>query len=347
MEQTVAKGEPAACPGARDTDDPRAEQRRLRVSDVMSTEVVTIAAGETVFSAVARMSEYGVSSVIVLGPQGLAGILTEKDVLRGVAQCDAEFRRLQVSQRMSSPAQVIPAEASLLEASHLMETRGIKRLPVVENGQLVGIVTQTDLTRGLISMSALRYVRDIMTPQVTTVDTETTADEAARLMSTRNISCLVTRHRRQIAGVVTEKDLLRRVVALHRNPAQTRVAEIMSFPIVSVSPAYSVLSASKKMETMHLHRLVVMDDHEVCGIVTQTDVLRALYGAFATLESQRSALVMQLTNLLRSLVHDAEKLQSFLCDLQNAPGAPGASGAAPRGAPGQEEPPLAGGPYVL
>jgi PAS domain-containing protein len=50
----------------------------------------------------------------------------------------------------------------------------------------------------------------------------------------------------------------------------------MSFPILSVPPTYSVFSAGKKMDEMHIHRLVVMAGRDVCGIVTKTDVMKAV-----------------------------------------------------------------------
>jgi CBS domain-containing protein len=346
METITSTREAPADPGPAGTDGVAPERRPLCVGDIMSTEVITVAECETMFAAAARMSEHGVSCVVVTSDAALVGILTEKDVLKGVAQSDTDFRRLQVRQRMSRPAHVVPADTSLLEAGKIMAARGIKRLPVIRDGQLVGIVTQTDITRGLIAMSALRYVRDIMTPEVATLDAEATAEAAARLMSTRGISCLVVRHRQQVAGILTEKDLLRRVVALHRNPAQTRVAEIMSFPITTVPPTHSILSASKKMETMHLHRLVVMDDQEICGIITQTDIMRAMHGAFAKLESQRNALAARLTHLLGSAVPDSEELRRFLHGLENPPLVPGVR-ADDGASPGPPEPWPATDPYIV
>ncbi len=323
------------------------EQRQLYIGDIMSKEVITAAPGETLFSAAGKMSEHGVSCAVVTEGLHVTGILTEKDVLQAVARCDTDFRRVQVAERMSHPVEVIGADAPILEAGKLMAARGIKRLPVVENEQLVGLVTQTDITRGLISLSALRYVSDIMTRQVATVGAEATADEAARLMSGRNISCLVILHRQEVAGILTEKDLLRRVVALHRSPDQTRVAEIMSFPVVAVPPSYSILSASRKMETMHVHRLAVTDAEQVCGIVTQTDILRAIRAAFETLESQRSAWARQVDDLLCGLGQDVEKVRGFLNGLQT----PVAATGRPTGAPGtpvpQREPILSDSPCLL
>jgi len=347
MEQTAQTRDGQASPGTAAGDGHRAEQRRLRVGDIMSKEVITAAPDETVFSAVTRMSEHGVSCLVITDDRRVTGILTERDVLQGVAQCDTDFRRVRVSEQMSSPVEVIPADSSILEAAKRMDAQGIKRLPVVKDGQLVGIVTQMDITRGLISLSVLRYVSDIMTRQVATVDAEATADEAARLMSGRNISCLVILHREEAAGILTEKDLLRRVVALHRTPAQTRVAEIMSFPVVAIPPSYSILGANKKMETMHVHRLVVMDAERVCGIVTQTDILRAIRTAFEAVESQRGALVRQVTDLVQYIARDVEKVQEFLSGVQNPSAAPGKPTAATGSPPEERESILSDGPCIL
>ena len=114
--------------------------------------------------------------------------------------------------------------------------------------------------------------------------------EAARLMSDRGISCVVAMHRREVAGILTEKDLLKRVVALHKDPARTHVADAMSFPIMIVPSTYSVISATRKMDQMHLHRLVVADGNKVCGIVTQTDLMRVIRKELDRLQSQRRRL---------------------------------------------------------
>lgn len=261
-------------------------EQALCIRDIMTRDVVTAQPNSTILVAATKMSEHGISCVVVVDGGHVKGILTEKDVLKGIAGRDVNFSCVRVCERMSSPAVVIPANTAIVEAGRIMDTKGFKRLPVVDNDSLVGIVTHTDITRGLIALSPIRYVGDIMTRDVATVEARTTVDEAARTMSKRDISCLVVLHRGEVAGIFTEKDLLRRIVALHKNPTRTQVVEIMSFPIVAVPPTYSILSASKKMETMHLHRLIIMEDKQVCGIVTQTDLLRTIRGAFERTESK-------------------------------------------------------------
>jgi len=285
---------------------------QLRVGDIMSTDVVMAALDDTISSAVKRMSEHYVSCLVVMNDGRVAGILTEKDLLKGVGGRNRAFHALRVSDQMSSAVKLISPDASIVEAGRIMETNRIRRLPVVQDGQLVGIVTQTDITRGLISLTPLRCVADIMTRRVTAVAADATIAEAARVMSSCNISCLIVMIRGEVAGILSEKDVLRRVVAVHKDPTQTRVTDIMSFPVVAVPRTFSVLSASKKMETMRLHRLVVMEDKKVYGILTQTDIMRAIQNAFETTESQRRVLAAELTDLVHATIRELEKIRAFL-----------------------------------
>jgi CBS domain-containing protein len=211
---------------------------------------------------------------------------------------------------MSRPAVVVSPNEPVIVAGRTMQDKGIKRLPVVDAGSLVGIVTQTDVMRGLISISPLGSVSEVMTDNVATVETAATAAEAARIMATAGISCLIVTHRMEVAGIVTEKDLLRRVVALHKDPATTQVVDIMSFPIAAIPPTYSVLSAGRKMDTMRLHRLVVMDrTKKVCGVVTQTDVMRAVR---REIERACRSFDAEVDAIVDSLVDDMERLRASL-----------------------------------
>lgn len=291
----------------------QANRRPLKVSDIMSRQIVTATMDDTVFTAAKRMSENNVSCVVVIDDEMVIGILTDKDILKGIAGNDTDFHRLHIGQRMSSPVETVSPEELVTVTGKTMEAKHIKRLPVVDGGALVGIITQTDVMRGLISVSPLGAVSEIMSSKVASVDSGASIAEAARIMAANGISCLVVMHRQDVAGIITEKDLLRRVVALHKNPATTQVVDIMSFPIIAISPAYSVLSAGKKMDTMRLHRLVVMDrQKKVCGIITQTDILKAVRAELERLEQNHPFLGPQLRHLVACLVQDAESLRELL-----------------------------------
>jgi len=144
---------------------------------------------------------------------------------------------------------------------------------------------------------------------------EATVLEAARLISCSGLSCLLVMQGATAAGVLTERDLLNRVLALQKDLVQTRVAAVMSQPVVTIPATCSVLEASKKMETMHFHRLFVTGEGGICGIVTQADILSAVRRASETAESQQRVIQEELTDLLHHVIRDLQRVRDFLGDI--------------------------------
>jgi PAS domain S-box-containing protein len=250
----------------------------LKAADVMSTEVATIRPTDTLISAAKTMSDNNISCLVVLDGDQLSGIVTEKDILKKAVAWGNDFRDMVVEQIMSSPVRTIPVGLSVMEAAEVMEEEGIRRLVVQDDGRAVGIITQRDMVRVLTSYTLCEKVSQIMTRDVAVVSHSATVKEAAEFMASRHISCLVIFNNDHVAGVFTERDLLKRVVKTERDPNQTEIQEVMSCPVITVPTDYSVSSASKLLERKKIRRLVVMDDEKLCGVITQTDILRAVNG---------------------------------------------------------------------
>lgn len=248
----------------------------LQVSDMMSRDVATISPAQNLASGAMIMAEGRVSSLVVIEHGRVVGIVTETDFLKKIAAQGINADDAKVREVMSSPVISVRPDMSVLDAGKIAEDKHVKRLPVLNGNKLVGIVTQTDLIRVLSSYGMWRDVVEIMSRNVATVQRETTIAEAAALMSARGISGIVVMQANEVAGVITERDLLRKVIAAGKDPARVKADEIMSFPVVSVPPHYSVFSSSRIMEKMHIRRLVVEDNKRLCGIVTQTDIFRAV-----------------------------------------------------------------------
>ena len=248
----------------------------LEVGDVMSKDVATASPDALVVSAASAMAQKKISCLVVLDKEAVAGILTETDVLRRVVRNGRDSYQTMLAQIMSCPVVTVPAHLSILAASEIMGQKRIKRLPVMQDDKLVGIVTQTDLVRALTSYGMWRDIAEIMSTKVAVVAKSSTVAEAAEVMTNQEISCVVVVEGEQPVGVLTKKDLLGRVVALHRDPRSTRMEEVMSSPVASVSSSYSVFSSSRIMEEMNIRRLVVTKDKRLCGIVTQTDIFKAV-----------------------------------------------------------------------
>jgi len=275
----------------------------MEVGDVMSKDVITIPPDATGALAAKRMSENNISCLIVVDSGvvdngSIAGIITETDFLKRVVAREKDLDTIKVMDIMSSPVESIPSNLSVLEASRIMKARHVKRLPILKERRLVGIVTQTDLIRVLTSYGMWRDIAEIMTKDVAGIQKNRTVTEAAKVMDSRNISCVVVLEKRQVVGIFTERDLLERIPSLQRNSSQIKIEEVMSSPVASIPSDYSVFSASRIMEEMNIRRLVVMEDGQLCGIVTQTNILDAVKGklqeeeekSFRLLEKSESSL---------------------------------------------------------
>lgn len=145
----------------------------MKASEVMSKDVVTVSPQTTVRDIAAAMAEYRISGVPVVDANGkLVGILSETDLLHR-AETGTEKRRKwwlkafvdtdqlareyaasharRASEIMSANVVTIDADADLGAVADLLERRRLKRLPVVKDGRLVGIITRGDLVRALVA----------------------------------------------------------------------------------------------------------------------------------------------------------------------------------------------------
>ena len=119
----------------------------VTVREVMSTALVTVEPSTSIAEAATVMGGRHVGSAIVLGDGGVSGIFTERDVLRALAT-DFDAAHHAVEQWMTRNPATIAPEAPVRDARELMLERGFRHLPVVEDGNLVGIVSLRDLLRG-------------------------------------------------------------------------------------------------------------------------------------------------------------------------------------------------------
>jgi len=255
----------------------------LAVEHVMSKSVVTIGSADTVQAAAQIMSENHLSCLPVVDGEQLKGILTQRDTLKEIAEGNGA-QSARVADRMELDVRTISPETSILDASRIMESAGVKWLPVLSGERLVGVVTQSDATRAITSLVQITRMTTVMNTDVTAVDAKTTVREATRVMLNEGISCVVAVHHHKVVGILTEKDIVKRITAAGQDASALLVADIMTFPVISVKSTDCVFSVCRLMDHRHIHRVLVMDGESVCGIVTQTDVLRALKAALMQAE---------------------------------------------------------------
>jgi CBS domain-containing protein len=115
------------------------------VRDVMSKDVKVVRPDTTIKEVVATMNKFNIGSIIVMQSDKPVGIITERDVLRRIIELSLAPETQTARHVMTSPITTTNETASIEEAAKLMAKKKIKRLPVINDGKLVGILTYTDI----------------------------------------------------------------------------------------------------------------------------------------------------------------------------------------------------------
>ena len=119
----------------------------LRVGDIMTNDVINVAPSSTAYDATLKMLERNIGSVLVKEGKSAMGIITKGDILREVVKKWRDPRQVRAEEIMSTPVITVDHDDSIEAASRLMSKTGVSKLPVLKNGELVGILTATDIIR--------------------------------------------------------------------------------------------------------------------------------------------------------------------------------------------------------
>jgi CBS domain-containing protein len=119
------------------------------VRDIMTKDIVTIDEGETALEAARIMSQRGISSLIVVRDGVPKGIITERDFVKKVCAKQLEASEIKIGNLMSRIRTVADPDTPIQVAVQRMANQGIRRLPIIQEGNVVGIITVTDLARYL------------------------------------------------------------------------------------------------------------------------------------------------------------------------------------------------------
>ncbi|MHA1834765.1 MAG: CBS domain-containing protein [Candidatus Baldrarchaeia archaeon] len=117
-------------------------------------------------------------------------------------------------------------------------------------------------------------VSDIMTRDVITIEIGKTVREAVEIMNEKGIGCLVVTKGGVPIGIVTERDVLKKIVVEGRDPQKTRIEEIMSSPLITGSPSMTLEDAAKLLILKRIKKLPIVEKGKLVGIVTLFDVVR-------------------------------------------------------------------------
>ena len=120
----------------------------MKVRELMTAPVMSIGAGETVAVAARTLTQYNIGALPVCGSDGrLCGLVTDRDLVTRCMAAQKPMETTRVKDVMSSGVEFVSPDMDASVAAHLMGRRQIRRLPVVENGQLCGMLALADFAR--------------------------------------------------------------------------------------------------------------------------------------------------------------------------------------------------------
>lgn len=117
------------------------------------------------------------------------------------------------------------------------------------------------------------FVSGIMRKNVISIDSSMTVQDAAKMMDDASIGAIVVIENGIAIGIITERDLTRRVIAKGK-PLTTNVKEVMSSPLIVINPDDSVWEAAQLMKTRKIHRIPAVKNNQLVGIVTTSDIVK-------------------------------------------------------------------------
>ena len=117
-------------------------------------------------------------------------------------------------------------------------------------------------------------VCDAMTEQPVTISPTATITQCAQLMAKERVGALLVKNKEQLVGIVTDRDIVKKVVAADKKPSTVKASDIMETSLITISPEKDIFDAIKMMRDYDVRHLPVIDRSKFLGLITMKDVLK-------------------------------------------------------------------------
>ncbi|MEC4674537.1 MAG: CBS domain-containing protein [Nitrospirota bacterium] len=264
---------------------------REGVENFMQRDLVTVKGETTLVLAAKKMAEQKIGCLLVhregdtSQPSDLFGLLSETDLVRKGLARGVSLSDTMVSHIMETPIQTIPMGSTMLDASHVMEQSGVRHLCVADGQDIVGLISVRDLVKHFVYAASgpLRDLDDVYRPlsilmhtELVTIDREESLSTVATFMTEKRIGSVLVAQHGVVVGIVTERDLVQKVVGLDKDPNQVTVGTVMSSPLIDIDVNRTVHDASDLMAEKGIRHLTVTENHAIVGILSIRDLIRMI-----------------------------------------------------------------------
>ena len=144
-------------------------------------------------------------------------------------------------------------------------------------GQLTAKKTAVGKLMAEMGLRSRMLVRDVMSSPVITVNEEATVVRIAELMEKHELGCIIVVNKEgKPIGIITERDLVERVLAKNLKPDTVKAKDVMTSPLITIEPDETINEAARKMSRLNIRRLGVVYKGELVGLISSKDILAVM-----------------------------------------------------------------------
>ena len=144
-------------------------------------------------------------------------------------------------------------------------------------------------------------IKKIMSKKVVTFKKEDKVKDIAKTMSKKRISCVVIVKNQKAIGIITERDLISKVLLNNKNMDKMMAVDIMSFPVITISEDVGLIAMAQLMRKKLIRRVVVVKNDKITGIITITNILDGMMNKIKHLNWQLVHTEISLDEYIDSL----------------------------------------------
>ncbi len=138
-----------------------------------------------------------------------------------------------------------------------------------------------------IGLRSKMLVRDVMSSPVVTIDESSSANQAAKLMDRHGLGCIiVTGKKGKPLGIITERDMVRRILVKNIKPDSIEAKEVMTSPLITVDPDAKISDTARMMSRLNIRRLGVVYKGQLVGVLSSKDILAVMPELIETMQEQ-------------------------------------------------------------
>ena len=261
----------------------------MQIKNLMSEDLITIDKDQNLSDALKLLRKHNVSRLPVTNNKELVGIISERDIADKLGSSKYESMpasRLHISSVMVKDVFTVPQTMQLDEVAKLMLENGIGSVPVMDDDNMVGIVSKADFVTLAVGIAFDKItVKEIMTKDLVVVSPTERLVHARRQMKDSHVGRLPVVDDDELVGMVTSKDLMRAFIDFRKKVPEkyqkAQIKDVLVENIMSSNPVFTskdatISEVAKIMMETGYNGLPVVEGNEVVGIITQTDILRLI-----------------------------------------------------------------------